>query len=137
MVAPLRAPGHAYAEGAARYGRGPERYWMREVRGILLWGIGLPAAVALLAWPTRGLSLVLLAGYPALFFKTARYFRRVRGWPAPDARLYAAACVVGKFPQALGLARYWAGRLGGRPSRIIEYKGADAAPAGPQTLGSA
>ena len=110
---------------------------MREVRGILLWGIGLPAAVALLAWPTRGLSLVLLAGYPASLFKTARYFRRVRGWPAPDARLYAAACVVGKFPQALGLARYWAGRLGGRPSRIIEYKGADAAPAGPQTLGSA
>ena len=63
-----------------------------------------------LAWPTRGLSLVLLAGYPALFVKTARYYRRVRGWPAPDARLYAAACVVGKFPQALGLAKYWSGR---------------------------
>ena len=129
--------GHAYAEGAARYGRGPERHCMREVRGILLWGIGLPAAVALLAWPTRGLSLVLLAGYPALFVKTERYYRLRRGWPAPDARLYAAACVVGKFPQAVGLARYWAGRIGGRPSRIIEYKGADAAPAGPQTLSPA
>jgi hypothetical protein len=118
--------GHAYAEGAARYGRGPERHCMREVRGILFWGIGLPAAAALLAWPTRGLGLALLAGYPALFVKTARHYRLRRGWPAPDARLFAAACVVGKFPQAIGLARYWAGRIGRRPSRIIEYKGAQA-----------
>ena len=110
---------------------------MREVRGILLWGIGLPAAAALLAWPTHGLSLALLAGYPALFVKAARHYRLRRGWPAPDARLFAAACVTGKFPQAVGLARYWAGRIGRRPSRIIEYKGSDAAPAGPQTLSPA
>jgi GT2 family glycosyltransferase len=117
--------GHAYAEGAARHGRGPERHFVRDVRSILFWGAGVPIAAALLAWPTYGLSLALLAGYPVLFAKTARYYHRRRGWPASDARLFAAACVVGKFPQAIGVARYWAGRIGGRPSRIIEYKGAD------------
>jgi GT2 family glycosyltransferase len=129
--------GHAYAEGAARHGRGPERHYVRDVRSILSWGAGLPMAAALLAcWPIPGLGLALLAGYPALFFKTARYYRRVRGWPAADARLFAAACVAGKFPQAIGVAKYWSGRIGGRPSRIIEYKGADPVADGPQALRS-
>jgi GT2 family glycosyltransferase len=117
--------GHADAEAAARHGRGPERHSRRETRSVLFWGVGVPTATAILAWPTGGLSLALLAGYPALFVKTERYYRRIRGWPAPDARLYAAACVAGKFPRAIGLARYWAGRIGRRPSRIIEYRGAE------------
>jgi GT2 family glycosyltransferase len=127
--------GHAYAEGAARHGRGPERHYVRDVRSILSWGAGLPIAAALLAcWPIPGLGLALLAGYPALFVKTARSYRQARGWPAADARLFAAACVAGKFPQAFGVAKYWSGRIGGRPSRIIEYKGADPVADGPQAL---
>jgi GT2 family glycosyltransferase len=124
--------GHAYAEGAARYGRDAERYCVRETRSILFWGAALPMAVAILAWPIPLLSLALLAAYPVLFFKTMRYYRRDRGWPAPDARLFAAACVLGKVPQAIGVAKYWVGRIGGRPSRIIEYKGAEAAVGGLQ-----
>ena len=54
--------GHAYAEGAARHGGGPERHFVREVRSILFWGAGLPAAAAALAWPTWGLSLLVPAG---------------------------------------------------------------------------
>ena len=115
--------GHAYAEGAARHGRGPERHFVRDVRSIAFWGIALPMAVAILAGPTRGLSLGLLAGYPALFARTVRHYRRVRGWPASDALLFAGACVVGKFPQAIGVVKYWACRIGGRPSGLIEYKG--------------
>jgi hypothetical protein len=130
--------GHAYAEGAARYGRGPERHFVREVRSILFWGAGLPAAVAATAWPTGGLSLAApLAGYPALFLKARRYYRRIRGWPAADAGLYAAACVLGKFPHVIGAARYWAGRIGGRPSRIIEYKGPERVGGGQQAPESA
>ena len=59
----------------------------------------MPAVAVGLAWPTRGLSLALLAGYPALFSRTLRYYRRVRGWPAPDARLYSASCVLANSPR--------------------------------------
>lgn len=115
--------GHAYAEGATRHGAGPERYFVRETRGIAFWGLAMPAISAVAAWPTWGLSLLAPAlGYPALFLKTYRYYRRDRGWSESDARLFAVACVLGKFPQAIGAARYFAGRLSGRPSGIIEYR---------------
>jgi hypothetical protein len=67
----------------------------------------------------------LLAGYGLLFVRIVRGRRR-RGDSAGDARLYALFCVLGKFPQALGLLRYWAGRLSGRRSGIIEHKEVDA-----------
>src|SRR6476661_3641199 len=35
--------GHAYAEGAWMYGRPPERHWVKETRGIVVWGIAIPA----------------------------------------------------------------------------------------------
>ena len=120
--------GHAYAEGASRHGAGPERHFVREARGIAFWGLAMPAAALAAAWPTWGLSLLAPAlGYPALFLRTRQYYRRDRGWASGDSGLFAAACVLGKVPQAIGAARYVAGRLGGRPSRIIEYKGGGAA----------
>ncbi len=123
--------GYGYAEGAIRHGAGPERYRVRETRGIAFWGLAMPAISAVAAWPTWGLSLLApVLGYPALFLKTRRYYRRDRGWSERDARLFAAACVLGKFPQTIGAARYVAGRLSGRPSGIIEYRRPVATPSG-------
>jgi len=118
--------GHAYAEGSARYGTSPERHFVRQTRSTLFWGLMVPLLAIGLAWWnwwTRGLTLALLAGYAALFWKAQRHLRRDRGWPAADARLYAAACVLAKFPQVVGVARYWARRIAGGPVRIIEHKG--------------
>lgn len=132
--------GYAHAEGAARYGHGPERFNMRQIRSILFWGIGLPAVVVVLAFcpfPAPVLGALLLAGYPLLGVRVARYYERVQGWPPANARLYAAAMVVSRFSQAQGFLRYWTGRLGRRPSRIIEYKGAGSASAGAQTVSPA
>jgi hypothetical protein len=106
------------------YGRTPERHFVRQNRSTIFWGILLPLASFLLAWPTRGLSLALLAGYPWLLRRTARYYANQRGWPAADARTYAFWIVLAKFPQALGLARYWLGRISGKRSAVIEYRGA-------------
>jgi GT2 family glycosyltransferase len=113
--------GHAYAEGAARHGRGPERYSVREVRGILFWGTFLPLVALGAAWPSGGISLALLIAYPVQY---ARIRRRVlgRGFSRSDARLYALACLLAKFPQTLGILKYWAARLRGRRTRLIEYK---------------
>ena len=120
--------GHAYAEGAAMHGRGPERHWVREVRSIAFWGLAVPAAALGLAPVTGGLTLVLLGGYPVLALRTYRSARR-RGIPTEQARLYTASCVVGKFPQAVGMLRYWRGRILGGQSRIIEYKNVGSPPA--------
>jgi GT2 family glycosyltransferase len=124
--------GHAYAEGWARYGHTPERHFVRQTRSTIVWGLILPALALGLAWWTRGVSLVLLAGYLVLFWRTERYYRTVRGWPAADARVYGAFCVVAKFPELVGMLKYWLRRIRGTPVRIIEYRGAEAAAPVPQ-----
>ncbi len=71
-----RRTGHTYAEGAAMYGRGPERYRVAEMRRALFWGAGVPLAAVLgavfvspwmllilLAWPTQMLRLRLRASH--------------------------------------------------------------------------
>jgi len=120
--------GHAYAEGNALHGRPPERHYVRETRSILGWGLVAPLAALLLAWPTRGVSLaLLLAGYAFLFWRVYRYGRGGRGWNSSDALAYAWFVVLGKIPGALGVARYWLGRLSGKRSRVIDFRGPAAA----------
>ena len=114
--------GHAYAEGSAMHGRAAERHFVRQTRSTIFWGIVLPLLTVGLAWPTRGLSLALLGGYPLLYNRTSRYYAVQRGWPPADARLYAFWIVLAKFPQAVGLLRYGLGRLAGKPSSVIEHR---------------
>ena len=45
--------GYGYADGAYLHGKPPERHYVREVRSILFWGLALPLAILVLAWPTR------------------------------------------------------------------------------------
>jgi len=117
--------GHAYAEGAARHGRPPERHCTREVRSIVAWAGAMPALAVLLAWPTMGLSV---AGVLILFLVQAMRItlgQRRRGREWRSARVYAAFTMLGKFAQLQGAARFWLNRLSGRTGGIIEYKGAD------------
>jgi glycosyltransferase involved in cell wall biosynthesis len=113
--------GYAYADGAARHGHEPERHWVRDMRSIWFWGLGIPLCALGFAPVTGGTSLLLLGGYPALALRIYRT-SRTRGLSATDARLYAGACVVGKFPQVMGQILYWTKRLTGRRGAIIEYK---------------
>jgi GT2 family glycosyltransferase len=114
--------GHAYAEGAALHGEPPERHWVREARSNWTWGIAVPLLAVVLAWPTRGLSLLLLFGFVVLAWRVWRHGRR-RAWPAADARAYALFTVLGKFPMAVGQMQFFLGQVLGRRSRLIEYKG--------------
>jgi GT2 family glycosyltransferase len=116
----LRA-GHAYAEGAWMHGLSQERHWLRETISIACWGVLLPVCALSLIPIAPAASLAIALGYP--MFGLRIYIRtRLQGLNPADARLYAAACVVAKFPQALGQIRFYAGRLARRRSRLIEYK---------------
>jgi GT2 family glycosyltransferase len=116
----LRA-GWSFAEGAAMHGASPERHWARENRSILFWGALVPLASLLLAVSSRGVSLLLLAGYPVLALRIYRSARR-RGVAPRDARALAAFTVLGKFPQAIGQAQFKAMRLLGRRRRVVDWR---------------
>jgi glycosyltransferase involved in cell wall biosynthesis len=86
-----------------------ERSSARENLSIWFWALAVPSLSVALASITRGASLLLLIAYVVLF---ARIYRRHRSsLTAADSALYAATCVLGKFPQVLGLARFHLERL--------------------------
>ena len=103
--------GHAFAEGAARYGATPERHWVVEVRRAVLWGIALPLAV-ILAGLLHPLGWLLALIYPVQVLRLAR-----RGGFA-----WGFFTVVGKFAEARGVLSYWVNRKRGRRRGLIEYK---------------
>ena len=113
--------GHAIGQRSYLNGRSAARDCMRERRSTIAWGLILPAAVLVLAVPTRGLALlVLAAGYGVLGLRVFRYRRR-QGDSAADARLYAGFNVMGKLAEGIGLLKFFWNRALGR-FRIIEYK---------------
>lgn len=113
--------GHAYAEGAHKHGKGPERHWVAETRRIVLWGGVLPALALGAAPLTAGLSLSLLLGYPVSAYRAYRAVRR-RGVAMDSAAAYAAFMVLAKGAEMQGALRFWRNRALGRRGGLIEYK---------------
>lgn len=107
-----RRAGHAYAEGAALHGAPPERHWVSETRRALLWGIALPlvGVVGFLVTPWAGAMVLLVYALQAL--RLMRRFGRERGF----------LLLLGKVPEALGVAEYHMNRFRKRRARLIEYK---------------
>ena len=113
--------GYAYADGAHRHGRGPERHWVRQARSGLVLG-GLLPLVALTALPaTRGLSALTLGTYAVVYQRAKQSLIR-RGFSTEDSALYARACVIGKFSELLGSLSFWRDHFMRRQTTIIEYK---------------
>jgi len=127
--------GHAYAEGRAMHGDTPERYRVDEMRSIVEWAMLLPLLALGLAWLTWGASLLLLGAYALLWHRVRRQ-RVESGDGREDAALYARYCVLSKFAQLIGAARYWWNRLRGRASALIEYKSANAESAADEEPGA-
>lgn len=108
--------GHAFAEGAALHGAGPERHWVTETRRALIWGAVVPG-VALLAGLVHPLGWAVLLVWPAQVVRLAR-----RGGGGSFARAVAVFSVLGKVAEARGALGYYANRLLRRRRGIIEYK---------------
>jgi len=112
--------GHAIGHRYARHGHTKLRDGRRELRSALFWGFALPLLIVLLLWPTHGLSLLLLAGYGYLGWRIYRHYSAA-GLSRSDALLMARFITYAKFPEFLGILRYWLNRLRGS-FEIIEYK---------------
>jgi GT2 family glycosyltransferase len=104
--------GHTYAEGAALYGRSPERYNVSRERRSLMWGAGVPLAALLGALVTPWALLILLL-WP---LQVLRLRLRGEGWER------AVFLTLGKVAEAQGAIGYHLAQLRGRKVRLIEYK---------------
>jgi len=113
-----RRSGHAFAEGAALHGAGPERHNVRAVQRILAWGAVLPFALLLLALLV---SPWLLCGFLVYPLQVLRIARRSGLGDRPSWE-HAFLLVLGNFPETLGIMEYHLRRWRGKPARIIEYK---------------
>jgi GT2 family glycosyltransferase len=118
-----RRAGMAYAHGAALHGSSDDRHFLREIKSVWFWGLGLPATSLLLAPPTLGTSLLALTGYPALGLRIYRQGRK-RGWSKQEAAVYSFFTVLGKSPELIGMLEYHY-RTGWlkRAVTLIEHKG--------------
>lgn len=110
--------GYAFAQGALLHGAAPERHWVRESRSAWLWALGVPlAALGCAAWLGPA-GLLVLAVYPLQVVRLAlrgRRSRRENWWRG-------LFLVLGKFPEVIGQARFFARRGLGGTTRLIEYK---------------
>lgn len=111
-----RRAGHAFAEGAALHGSGPERHWVRETRSALAWGAGLPLATLALV-PVTPWALLLLLAYPAQVVRLA-----LRSGGRRDDWESAFFLVLGKVAEAQGALGFYWRRLRGGHGGLIEYK---------------
>jgi glycosyltransferase involved in cell wall biosynthesis len=113
--------GYAYAQVSSLHGHEPERFWVKDTRRALFWGLVLPALVPTLALPTLGLSPLMLSIYGLRAARIAKAAQR-RGLSALDAAFWSLHCVSASFPQAVGIVSYHVERLRGIDPTIIEYK---------------
>ena len=109
--------GYAYASLAHAHGKGPDHHSMRSVKSALIWGAGLPLLIAggALAYPP---VIAVAAVYPAQALRIGLRKRHLGAY----APVYGGFIVLGKFAEAIGIAKFARARLRGREHALIEYK---------------
>ena len=123
--------GHANAEGGSQQVAHASARASRETRSTWLWGGVLPLAMLVaLAIGVPSITLALAVLYAVQVVRIARREPRPR-FATAHQYVYAASCVLGKLPNVQGQLRYAIGRLTGRRSALIEYKGPESAPRDP------
>lgn len=115
--------GHGYTEMVVRHGRRSEMRWLRALFSSVAWALVLPAVAFGAAWSTSGISLWLLAAYPAQIARTG-FLRWRAGENLSNASLLGVACCLSKFAELQGVIGFAIRAIAGRHATLIEYKGA-------------
>lgn len=109
--------GYAFAEGAFLHGARPERHYVPEFRRAVLWGMVVPATiVAGTLWHQAFLLLLLVYPLQVIRLALTSQLKGVVTW------WRALFLVLGKFPEAQGVCRFYYNRLLRKSATLIEYK---------------
>ena len=116
--------GHAYAERAWLHRRASARPWRRELYRDWFWSLLIPFAAFVGAYPSGGVSLLLLGIYPVGLWRIIAFRRRGLEDSVHDAVIYSLFCMLGKFPSVIGQILFHWRRFRRRQTSLIEYKSA-------------
>lgn len=109
--------GYAFAEVSRRHRGSACGIWRPAVARAVIWGGVIPATIAATAL-VHPIALVAAACYPLQVFRLA-----LRGGARESASwLRAGFAVLCKFPEAQGVAAFYANLARGRGGKLIEYK---------------
>jgi GT2 family glycosyltransferase len=112
--------GHALAHRYRLHGTSRLQDCRRQYWSTILWGAALPVTSLVLVPFTRGLSLLLLAGYALLSARMTAHYRRGGAHPLLALRL-AGFGILAKFANFVGVLRFARhSRL--RRTELVEYK---------------
>ena len=110
--------GYAFAAGAYLHGNLPEKHWVKETRSALVWGLFVPLMVISLLYLFDLWALFLLMIYPLQVLRlTLNGERKLK-----TNFLRAFFIVLGKFPEMLGVLKFFFHRIFNTDSTLIEYK---------------
>jgi glycosyltransferase involved in cell wall biosynthesis len=110
--------GYAFAQGADLHGAPPERHFVWEFRRALLWGLGIPAFCVAATIALGPVSSLMILVYPLQVLRlTASGIGDIR-----DRARVAFFQVLARFPESLGVLRYFRDRSLKRRPTIIEHK---------------
>jgi hypothetical protein len=110
--------GYATALGRHLHGREPEKHRVREFYSAWMWGVGFPLVALTYVLIFGPWGWLVLAVYPLQVARLA-----LRGDRTKRQNWWRALfLVLGKFPEAIGQAKFLIDRWTGRTARLIEYK---------------
>ncbi len=106
--------GFTYAQGASELGR----QCQTERNRALFWGGFLPTLTVIAYFVMGETGLLLLASYPLQYIRLT--FKS--GLELEHRLPYCLFLVIGKFPEMLGIIKYYFNHVFGITNRLIEYK---------------
>lgn len=101
--------GYAFSQVSQFHWNDSERLFARENISTFIFGGIIPILTLTLAPWTGGFSLLLLLVYPLLFWRI--YRKAEKHWSKQEACLYAASCILAKFPGFIGACKFYINSL--------------------------